>query len=106
MGATALGPDVIRVRDLPRGVPTILMLGGEEKGLPTNVKMACNHFVCILGLHIESNTKQVLGEVSENTQDNGISGGDDDQKKRNYLQTPCFFLVSPNALRYAAGSGE
>ena len=78
VGATAAGPDVIPIRDLPRGVPTILVLGGEGKGLRTNVKMACNHFVCIPGLHIESNTKQVLGEAVENTPENGVSVGDDD----------------------------
>jgi 21S rRNA (GM2251-2'-O)-methyltransferase len=38
------------VRDLAPGLPTILVLGNEGRGLRTNVRRVCSDLVCIAGV--------------------------------------------------------
>eukprot|EP00271_Cylindrocystis_brebissonii_P020072 TRINITY_DN6495_c0_g2_i1.p1 TRINITY_DN6495_c0_g2~~TRINITY_DN6495_c0_g2_i1.p1 ORF type:complete len:1881 (+),score=352.69 TRINITY_DN6495_c0_g2_i1:121-5763(+) len=48
VGASA-DADAIPITLLPRGMPTLLVLGNEGAGLRTNVKRACSHLVRITG---------------------------------------------------------
>jgi len=41
LGASLSGPVVTNLRDIPTGIPTVLVLGNEGKGLRTNVLRAC-----------------------------------------------------------------
>ncbi len=47
--ATALGPDVANVTDLPRDRPIALVLGNEEEGVATDVLAVCRRRVRIVG---------------------------------------------------------
>ncbi|KAI5055264.1 hypothetical protein GOP47_0030409 [Adiantum capillus-veneris] len=58
VGGSAAGTGITSVRELPRGFPTILVVGGEGKGLRTNIKRSCSELVCIPGLASESQGKR------------------------------------------------
>ncbi|KAH6558816.1 hypothetical protein KP509_1Z044300 [Ceratopteris richardii] len=71
VGGAAAGTDVTSVRSLQRGLPTILVLGGEGKGLRTNVRRCCSELVCIPGLALDTSGKKESLQGSSRKVQNG-----------------------------------
>ncbi|KAG6541433.1 hypothetical protein Mapa_017212 [Marchantia paleacea] len=82
----ASGASSVPVRDLPRGIATILVLGNEGRGMRTMVKRSCDELVSIVG---KSSSRRIKGEYvyetlpdDEDEDEDGEAEGEDDYFER------------------------
>ncbi|MCO5609074.1 hypothetical protein L7F22_063296 [Adiantum nelumboides] len=99
VGGSAAGMGVSSVTELPRGLPTILVLGGEGKGLRTNVKMSCSELVSIPGLALASGGKR--GSLT--TKDADIDA--EDKKHRPVLRGVRENFIAVESLNVSVAAG-
>lgn len=103
VGAAASGRDVEPVRELEPRVPTVLILGGEGRGLRTNVRRACDHLVCVPG--IASKRKLEFGpvEVCDDGSDGEVENEDQGREDAVNLKEEDFVAVESLNVSVAAG---
>lgn len=105
VGATAAGSEIVPVRELPRGLATILVLGGEGKGLRTNVKMACDHLVCIPGLCSESQPKPARRKGFNKKEGDAVDLDGEDGKPVHDLKSVGEDFIAVESLNVSVAAG-
>lgn len=105
VGGSAAGADVTPVSELPRGLPTILVLGGEGKGLRTNVKRSCSELVCIPGLASESPAKQGSVVSRSKQEEDAVGVNAEGNKARNFLKGAREDFIAVESLNVSVAAG-